>query len=444
MSNRNLWRNLPPARAGIIHLASALTWLALITHATPTLADDWLPPVDADMPEGTDTDTGSDAAEAGTDAAASPLRIWSDLFHDHGSTVRSSIAGISASLSKAVDAHWQVGASVDLDHSRTKPDTTGESRWRLGVRELYVRRTDDSWWMEAGRINVRNGVATGYNPSDFLRTNSIAFARTRDPQRLRESRLGAVQLRAGSRLHEMEWAVSVSPRISEPRDPAWHDPRWGAVNHGASQQSLEISLPRWQGVFSQLIWQHHGDAGNRFGASLNTAVGQSAILYAEWASIRRVPLMALANRDAATMDRVAQWATGFSYTTSSRITVGLEWQHNGAGLSRSDWQGDWQRLDPASQGRVVTDAAASSDPLSRHALMASMLWERFGHRNADLNCLWRRNQSDHSHMTWCEWRYKGEADEWSVAGTRLNGSSRSEFGMLDQRWSVALRWRHFW
>lgn len=444
MNNKNLWRKLQSARTAITHLISALTLLTLITHAKPAIADDWLPPSEADLPAQGDAGTDGDTAKAGNDAGESPLRIWSDLFHDHGSKVRSSIAGISASLSKALDSQWQVGASLDLDHSRTKPETTGESRWRLGVRELYVRRTDERWWMEAGRINVRNGVATGYNPSDFLRTNSIAVARTRDPQRLRESRLGAVQLRAGSRLHEMEWAVSVSPRISEPRDPAWHDPRWGAVNHGASQQSLDISLPRWQGVFSQLTWQHHGDAGNRFGANLNTAIGSSAIVYGEWASIRRAPLMALASRDDAAMDRVSQWATGFSYTTTSRITIGLEWQHNGAGLSRSEWQGQWQGLDPASQGRVMADAAASSDPLSRHALMASMLWERFGHRNADLNCLWRRNQSDHSHMTWCEWRYKGEADEWSVAGTHLKGHARSEFGMLDQRWSLALRWRHYW
>ncbi|MDO5056369.1 MAG: hypothetical protein Q4E06_03445 [Lautropia sp.] len=434
------------------------TFLALMLVSTlismPAVADDWLPPADSEpateAPAGDDglelppSEEMTEAQEFATDGRTSAWRAWSDLYHEHGSKVRSSILGLSSSWSQSFGPQWQATANVDLDYTDTDPNTAGDTGWRLGLRELYLRHSAAGWWAEVGRINVRNGVATGYNPSDFMRAGAISAARTRDPQRLRESRLGAVQLRLGTRLADTEWVLSASPSIHDGRNPDWYDPRWGAVNGGASQHGLEISLPRWQGVFSQLLWQHRGDIGNSIAANVNASIGQAAIVYGEWARSPRPAIIELSRRADVSSTHVHQWAAGFSYTTESRITFGLEWQHNGAGLSRDEWLGDWQSADPAGLGRSFAEASTYSDPLSRDSVMVSMLWERFGHRNADLNCLWRRNQADRSHLGWCEWRYKGNEDEWSVAASRLSGEQRSEFGALGQRWSVALRWRHYW
>ena len=46
-----------------------------------------------------------------------------------------------------------------------------------------------------GRINVRNGAALGYNPTDFFRSGALRSVVSIDPNSLRENRLGTVMLR---------------------------------------------------------------------------------------------------------------------------------------------------------------------------------------------------------------------------------------------------------
>lgn len=426
----------------MLHTASAtLLLVAGLMIQQASTADDWLPPADESLPADSAENPGEENAGSGFsgDSGLSSLKGWTDIYLDQGSKTRSRVFGLTTAWSTSIDA-WQLVSNADLDYVWLRPEPGNQPRWRLGLRELYARRSASDWWVEFGRINVRNGVAQGYNPSDFSRAGAISVTRTRDPQRLRESRLGAVQLRAGSRFLGSQWVASISPSIHDSERIRWYDPRFGAVNGGESQQSIDVTLPRWQGIFSQLMWQHRGDGRNSFGANINAGIGQSAIVYAELASTRRTALASLARGLDSRDERVQQWAAGLTYTTDARITLGFEWQHNGAGLSRSDWQ----QMSAPQVGLAMQDAAANSDPLSRNSLMLTLLWERFGLRDADLNCLWRRNQSDHSQLTWCEWRYKGDADEWSVALSRQHGNARAEFGILQQSWAMAMRWRHYW
>ena len=430
-----------------IHAACLLEF-GLLLNSTVALAEEWLPPPEPETEPARApfrTHHADEAREETLPFSTQPvLRVWSDAYHEHGEKTRSSILGLSINGFRQFGMEWMVTSGVDVDYSSTHPNASDDAGWRLGFREFHIRHNAGTWWMEAGRINVRNGVATGYNPSDFYRMGAISATRTRDPQRLRESRLGAVQLRAGTRMIGSEWTVSLSPSLHDRESPAWYDPRWGAVNGGASQHGLEISLPRWNGVFSQLLWQHRSDIGDSIGANVNAPFGQATIIYAEWARTHRKALGALAQNSDVHTSTVQQWSTGLRFTSDLRITLGLEWQYNGAGLSRDEWSDMWQFASTTGAARALADAGRSCDPLARNSMMISLLWERFGHRDAELNCFLRRNQTDHSRLGWCEWRYKGTDDEWSLSISRADGQARSEFAAIAQRWSMAMRWRHYW
>src|SRR5262249_53914334 len=44
-------------------------------------------------------------------------------------------------------------------------------------------------YLDAGRINVKSGVAVGFNPTDFFKTRAVVEPLTADPSVLREDRL---------------------------------------------------------------------------------------------------------------------------------------------------------------------------------------------------------------------------------------------------------------
>src|ERR1700682_6330854 len=110
--------------------------------------------------------------------------------------------GWRAIFADLLDARWQ-------EHpSRQKTVNT--------VIDAYV-----SWQMrpdaiiDAGRINTHDGVAFGFNPTDYFRANAVRSVISVDPASLRENRLGSVMIR-GKALS----AAGGLPRFSSPKPPA--------------------------------------------------------------------------------------------------------------------------------------------------------------------------------------------------------------------------------
>lgn len=414
-------------------LRGPLCAVLLVACADGTVAmqsTQWLPPAE---------DAGS--MPVGAPAARGDWRMRLEAGGDFGDGLRQAnlAADAAGSFQLSPEATAVVSARLDFDHLSARGHDTGQ--WLLSLREAYLRLAAEKNWLEVGRINVRSGVALGYNPSDFYREGALLAVRTQDPQRQRESRLGAVQLRAGTTGAAGDLTVSASPALSTPQDTGWYAPRWGAVNGGRSQIGMQWTLPRWHGLFTQWLLQRRGDGRVSQGLNANIGLGDAWVAHAEWASSTRAPWLALAHSDGAGERRVQQWALGAMLSTASRMQWGMEWQHNGAGLSGSQWRGPWQWADNAGVDRVQQAAARQGDPLGRDSLMLSLRVDRAGLRDADLSCLWRRDLGDRSQMQWCEWRLKHDASEWSLALAHFQGAARSAFGAASSRWTMALRWR---
>ena len=83
---------------------------------------------------------------------------------------------------------------LNLRAEDTLPIPTHENV-RHDFREGYASWTPaPQLFLEAGRINLKSGVAAGYNPTDFFKTRAVVEPLTSDPQALREDRLGTAML----------------------------------------------------------------------------------------------------------------------------------------------------------------------------------------------------------------------------------------------------------
>ena len=152
----------------------------------------------------------------------------------------------------------------------------------------------ETTWLEVGRVNIRDGVALGFNPTDFFRPRTVVEPLTADPSVLREDRLGTLMLtgqalwrygfRHGGLRPESDRCrrrstTSATSKISIPASTG-PMPRTGSW----SKTSLNLA----ERFNPELLWYH---AGNRtqFGANLTTPVSRGIVAYAEWAGgVRRI------------------------------------------------------------------------------------------------------------------------------------------------------------
>ncbi|MBV8537303.1 MAG: hypothetical protein JO128_17010, partial [Alphaproteobacteria bacterium] len=84
-------------------------------------------------------------------------------------------------------------------------------------REGYVSwEALDRTYLDAGRINLKSGVAVGFNPTDFFRTRAVVDPVSVDPTVLREDRLGTV-MGLGERIWQGgTLTVAAAPKVDNP------------------------------------------------------------------------------------------------------------------------------------------------------------------------------------------------------------------------------------
>ena len=214
-------------------------------------------------------------------------------------------------------------------------------------------------YLDAGRINLKSGVAIGFNPVDFFRKNSVSLRTSEDPMVLRENRLGTVMARTQSMLPFGSLTLAAAPRISD---------RPGLAITDKSDLALSLhrtnSRPRYlakvsssyKGLSSDLLY--YSENSNPFiGADLSHGVGDKIVVYGEWSGGKRYSLTAdallydanLYGIDAAPYAGYvpgdsrrrfrSEAVAGFSFTESEhKRSTYIEYHYNEAGMSNRDWR----------------------------------------------------------------------------------------------------------
>lgn len=377
-----------------------------------------------------------------------------------------------------VRSDWHVGDDLRLTYSgrlnlRAEDGLGFPNHENLtnDLREAYLGWEPlDRLFLDVGRINVKSGVALGFNPTDFFKTRAVVEPLSVDPIVQREDRLGTLMLRAervwtkGSLTAVYAPAVSSDSPIYTSFDLRSFNPMFDRTN-AHDRWLLKGTVDVAEG-FSPEFLAYESERRVRFGANLAENVCQSTVAYLEWSGGRRgtVSADALAFGQATGSLPAAagnvlpgfgavafrnQVAAGASYTTPlPKITFNLEFLYSQAGFTGADWD-EWFRTGSAAGASspiagalwyVRQYAADQQDLISRRFVFLRMDWvdafvpklEVSGFAETDLADGSTRLQLGADYYL---------SDHWTVGGLILidSGGRHSDFGSLPQAGSVLLK-----
>jgi hypothetical protein len=338
------------------------------------------------------------------------------------------------------------------------------------LRELYLAwQPWDRTYLDFGRINLKSGVALGYNPTDYFRTRAVVEPLSADPTVLREDRLGTLMMRVQQLWQNGSLTAAYAPKLYSPSpiysnlDLPSFDPMLDRTNaHGRFLAKASVNL---SSDFSPeaLLYEENGQT--RVGTNLALEFGQKIVSYLEWSGGRRASLIDEAvryGRRTGTLPADAPFlpptregqrfqnelVVGASYTTENRITFNLEYHLDQSGFSASDWR-NWFALGRghAAASPIAADlwyvrsyAQDQQDPISRHSLFLRADWVDAFVPSLELTGFVNTDLYDGSGLLQLSADYY-LSDHWTVGGLIATnfGNSRSDFGSLSQAASFLIK-----
>ena len=327
--------------------------------------------------------------------------------------------------------------------------------WREGYLSWEAM---DELFLDFGRINLKSGVALGFNPTDFFKTRSVVEPLSSDPTVLREDRLGSVMARA-----QRVWAKGALMMVFAPAlhaaTPVYRnntlksfDPSLDRTNeHNRTLVKGNVELiDHWAPEF--LIYRDGSQTA--LGVNATQSLGQRAIGYLEWAGGKRSSLLyeglsygrktgTLPPNGANTLpiDSTIRFrsdlALGASYTTDSKVTLNLEYHYSQSGFSAGDWK-NWFDAGPSQTGGsfvpaqlwyIRAYALEQQHPVSRHYIFLRADRTDAFVRNLEITGFVNTNARDASAWAQVTAEYY-LSNEWTIGGLVMAslGGRRSEFG----------------
>lgn len=339
-------------------------------------------------------------------------------------------ASIDANWSYKPAPGWRLVLSDRLDDLH--PVDQGSRATLNSLREAYASWQDEAGRnvVEFGRINVRNGPAYGYNPTDFLRDGALRSVTTVDPLALRENRLGAVMVRAQRLWTGGSASIALVPKVaSSPSDKSL-SLDVGATNH-RDRMLLTLGVQPTDKVSGQLLAYTQRGVGTQLGASMTALLSDAAVGFVEWSGGRdqlpaTTPLVEPGRRNANRL------ATGLTYTTAARLSLTAEVEYNGFAADR----GAFARLGsvgPLGVETYLVDAQRRQDNASRKAYLLYATQQGGLGKNIDVTGLIRVNGDDHSRLAWIEIRHHWPKLDLALQWQHAGGRAISEYGVLPER-----------
>jgi hypothetical protein len=329
---------------------------------------------------------------------------------------------------------------------------------RLDSRELFASwRPVEGVFLDVGRINLKNGVALGFNPTDFFRTRAVVEPLSVDPSVLREDRLGALMVRGQFVWNGGAISAAYAPKLTSTSQLYQNttlpsvDPMFDRTN--AHHRLLVKGNVDLAADFSPELLLYDEDGQFRLGLNIARSFGKKVVAYAEWAGGNESSLAqealsygvltgsfpasaasALMTNPAAHFQQ--DLSAGLSYATESRMTFWAEYHLHQAGFSRQDWQ-SWFADGTARPTLapllwyVRGYAQEQQVPLSKHALFLRADWTDAFVLNFEMTAFANVNLYDGSTLAQLTASYAA-TNLWTIAllGSANLGTRRSEFGSL--------------
>ncbi len=334
----------------------------------------------------------------------------------------------------------------------------GYFSWSAGGRRL--------WFLDIGRINVRNGVAYAFNPTDFFRTEAVVDQISQDPAELRDDRLGTVMIRVQGFVAGSTLTALYAPRLYRrplPLDQPVSslDPQIRRTN-AASRAEFAVSRQLPYGIHLQVLAYREGSRW-AYGENLSAGLGVQTTAYVEWSGSRRsalpVEAMNYAVRTGTFPDAVSpvavslsktfvqEWATGLSYTSGEGINLTVEYDMSQLGLSSAQWR-EWfavgtSGLQDEKLWYLRQYASAQQDPLYRQSLFIRVARDHWLVRDLSASAFCIFDMTGGSSLAQGELNYRLSSRLGiDMLVQHASGSRRSDFGSapFESAYFLRIKW----
>jgi opacity protein-like surface antigen len=404
-----------------------LAWILLLA-AAPALAND----ADADALSLADK-TPATVERAGDWHVFVEGAAGASMLRD-GASVGNQRLSIDIQYDKSFAPGWRAVFADRLDLNWQ--DDPSRQNGINSLKEAYLSwQTGTSQLFDAGRINARNGVALGYNPTDYFRSGASRSIVSADPASQKQNRLGSAMLRSqtlwdGGSLTAL-YSPKIAPKIADHPNDAPFNPDWGSTNN-QNRWLLAVSQELSEGISPQWLLYGEQRQSVQLGFNLTKLLNDATVSYIEWSGGRNPSLLtrALSGADDSVFrNRVA---TGLTYTTSNKMSLTLEYQYNGAGLRKTEWDA-LARTSLLDYGQYRRFVQSEQDMPTRQAVFFFGTWQDAMINRLDLSAMLRFNIDDRSRLSWLEARYRWDRAEAALQWQFNGGHAASEFGASPQQ-----------
>ncbi len=286
----------------------------------------------------------------------------------------------------------------------TKLRTQGNSREpyqaqnniRLDLQSLAFSYTpSSSWRWVAGRTNIRNGVASGFNPTDWFKDNSQVIFESLDTADRREDRLGVVALEGVWLSEESVLSFGYRPNLHIKPDTVASNSNVVGLgldrtnNKNAFFIKYAPSPAAWNNLSLTVSSLYESDRPS-LGAEVSMAVLDNVVLYNEWFGQRRQNLTDEAMRSSRGDWRIYHqlasgitWSVPESMVGNEDVALSIEYHVNEAGLKQSQL-GTWRSAiaqDNRQARSIARLAASKQEPLVEQQFFSRLAWYDFWEDN---------------------------------------------------------------
>ncbi len=374
---------------------------------------------------------------------------------------------------------WRPGSDVQLTYSgrlnlRAEDglDFPTHENVSNDLREAYASwEPHERTFIDAGRINLKSGVALGFNPTDYFKTRAVVAPLSADPSELRDDRLGTLMVRAQQIWEGASVTAAFAPAVSS-RSPLYQsdtlpsfDPMFDRTN-AVNRFLLKASVAAGDLNPEVLLYRESNET--RLGLNVAQSIGQSTIVYGEWSGGRRTRLIDDALRFGRATGTLpanspnapsplaedshrrfqSELALGASYTTATKVTFNLEFHFEQAAFTRTDWD-RWFSVGQGSSGTspIARElwffrgyALDQQEPISRSSLFLRADWVDAFIPKLELSGFVNTDLLDGSRLVQVAADYYASG-VWTVGGVGIAsfGSRHSDFGSVSPGWSVLIK-----
>ena len=256
------------------------------------------------------------------------------------------------------------------------------------VKDLYYKTAlDTTYFVELGRMNVKEGVARGYNPTDYFRSGS-ALTLSVDPKERKDNRLGAVLVQGTYIAEDYTLKALYAPKISVDKSSIWGNKKhFGLKLHETNTQERVTLYAGYTGLddWSLSALVHHNDDGIHLGTNISY-IDERAIWYMEASVNKRAeqitqvlealnaPSELMANFSTDTSYQT-ELSLGLNYTFENSVVGTFEYIYNSAGFDSHDWKTYFKLMQTSAKyapvlGKSRGLIANNAQQMSKHTLFA--------------------------------------------------------------------------